>query len=170
MRTQKILSFFFLTVVLMSCSKQGELGAAESERRELPPPQSQSAQAMATPEPTLQATPEPVLKQTPQPQFSASAPPLREGEKLARCEIRPDRYSGPCVFRAEANGSFYLKKPDASVFYGNVTNISVSIVEQGRAEVFGLTTRGNNSRWGSAERSQSDRACWVGADFEVCAY
>jgi hypothetical protein len=47
--------------------------------------------------------------------------------------------------------------------------ISVSVVRPGVAEVRGLTKRGINSRWGEARRSKSNRACWVGEDFKICA-
>jgi hypothetical protein len=46
----------------------------------------------------------------------------------------------------------------------------VQIVQPGVAEVRGLTRAGINSRWGSAQRSKRDRACWRGSDFWVCAY
>jgi len=101
---------------------------------------------------------------------AAELTPLQEGQKMARCVIGPDRYSGPCVFRAEPNGSFAVSMRDQSPVYAEVSVISVSITEPGKAEVFGLTTFGNNSRWGSATRSQEDKACWVGSDFSVCAY
>ena len=52
----------------------------------------------------------------------------------------------------------------------NITDISVTIVATGVAEVRGLTTDGINSRWGSAVRSKVDSACWTGSDFEICAY
>lgn len=96
--------------------------------------------------------------------------PLLEGQKMARCVIGPDRYEGPCVFHADPNGSFSISRRDQSELVSNVTMISVSIVEPGKAEVRGLTTEGINSRWGMATRSEEDRACWSGSDFEVCAY
>lgn len=100
----------------------------------------------------------------------AELPPLRAGQKMARCVIGPDRYEGPCVFQSESNGSFYVGMRDESAFYGDVTMVSVYVTEPGKAEVRGLTSGGNNSRWGVAERSEEDKACWVGADFTVCAY
>lgn len=96
--------------------------------------------------------------------------PLLEGQKMARCVIGPDKYAGPCVFHAEKNGSFSISQRDQSVMFSNVTMITISIVEPGNAEVRGLTTEGVNSRWGMATRSEEDRACWSGSDFEVCAY
>lgn len=96
--------------------------------------------------------------------------PLLEGQKMARCIIGPNKYEGPCVFRADKNGSFSISRRDQSTLFSNVSVVSVSIVETGKAEVRGLTTEGVNSRWGMATRSEDDRACWSGADFEVCAY
>ncbi|WP_017295364.1 hypothetical protein [Geminocystis herdmanii] len=46
----------------------------------------------------------------------------------------------------------------------------MAIIKSGVAEVRGLTTAGINSRWGEARRSKSDKACWVGDDFTICAY
>jgi len=89
---------------------------------------------------------------------------------MARCKIGPKKYTGPCVFRAEENGSFSISRRDQSEIFSNVTVVTVSIVETGKAEVRGLTTEGVNSRWGMATRSEDDRACWSGTDFEVCAY
>lgn len=96
--------------------------------------------------------------------------PLRDGEKLARCVIKPDRYDGECVFLAQANGSFSISRRDESSFDGGVTLVSVWVTAPGEADVSGLTVSGNNSRWGAATRSTDDPACWVGSDFEVCAY
>lgn len=96
--------------------------------------------------------------------------PLAEGQKMARCVIGLDRYEGPCVFQSEENGSFYLTMRDGSSITPDVSMVSVTIISKGKAEVRGLTTDGINSRWGLAERSQEDPACWVGSDFEVCAY
>jgi len=100
----------------------------------------------------------------------AEAPPLLAGAKMARCEIKPNRYSGPCMFLAEKNGSFSVQMRDRSPLYPDVSVVTVSVTEPGKAQVFGLTTSGNNSRWGEATRSADDKACWVGSDFEVCAY
>lgn len=97
-------------------------------------------------------------------------PTLQAGQKMARCVIGPDRFDGPCVFQSEPKGSFFISKRDQSTFYGDVSMISVNIVKTGEAEVFGLTTFGNNSRWGHAVRSEKDPACWRGDNFQVCAY
>jgi len=101
---------------------------------------------------------------------SSDMRPLRDGEKMARCVIKPDRYDGECVFRPQANGSFSISRRDESSFDGGVTMVTVWVTVPGEAEVSGLTVSGNNSRWGTATRSTDDPACWVGADFEICAY
>jgi hypothetical protein len=49
-------------------------------------------------------------------------------------------------------------------------NIAVWILSPGKAEVRGLTKNGVSSRWGSAERSTKDKACWIGEDFQICVY
>lgn len=96
--------------------------------------------------------------------------PLRKNQKMARCIIGPDRYEGPCVFQTLGKGSFAVSMKDQSPIHAEVSLITVNIVAKNKAEVFGLTTFGNNSRWGSATRSGEDRACWEGSDFLVCAY
>jgi hypothetical protein len=48
--------------------------------------------------------------------------------------------------------------------------VSVTMIGDGTAEVRGLNDKGINSRWGTVRRSRSDRACWVGDGFKICAY
>ena len=79
-------------------------------------------------------------------------------------------YVGQCLFTRTAGGSFSLSRPGGGVLLPRVTTVSVDVLPQGEAEVRGLTTDGINSRWGAAQRSTKDRACWTGADFEVCAW
>ncbi|ACB51659.1 unknown [Crocosphaera subtropica ATCC 51142] len=74
-----------------------------------------------------------------------------------------------CIFEQfGGNGSFSIWAKSGLI--ANRESISVYIVQPGIAEVRGLTTAGINSRWGEAKRSNSDRACWVGEDFTICAY
>lgn len=77
-----------------------------------------------------------------------------------------------CDFQPEGrDGSFTLSArggADVPLFRG-VSVVSVMIIEPGLAEVRGLTTSGINSRWGTARRSDRDRACWQGDDFRICA-
>ena len=96
-----------------------------------------------------------------------------QGGRTARCTIAGaglPAYRGACRFVPEGGGSFTVMPPRGGSFPGGVTAVSVSIAERGVAEVRGLTANGINSRWGTARRSSRDRACWVGADFSVCAY
>ena len=99
--------------------------------------------------------------------------------KDARCEIRTAdsaRYSGSCRLTADKGGSFSVSPIGKSAFFGHtrdepgITAISVHVTGGDAADVRGLTTNGNNSRWGAATRSASDRACWTGQDFSVCVY
>ena len=80
-------------------------------------------------------------------------------------------FSGKCRFvSADTSGSFALNAADGkSRLYGEILDVSVFIVAPGEAEVRGLTAHGINSRWGPAKRSAQDAACWVGADFRICA-
>lgn len=103
---------------------------------------------------------------------TAWLPPTAEA-KEARCVIRQNgdvAYSGSCQFILDRGGSFSIRGIRTQPILPDVTDISVSIVSPGVAEVRGLTTSGINSRWGSAVRSTSDPACWRGSDFEICAY
>jgi thiamine biosynthesis lipoprotein ApbE len=99
--------------------------------------------------------------------------PLSVAAKGNRCVIKQDgkvAYSGVCYIHVEKGGSFSVHLHDGKTILPNITDISVSIVSTGVAEVRGLTTGGINSRWGTANRSKVDPACWTGSDFEVCAY
>ena len=101
--------------------------------------------------------------------FSANA--LAAG-RTVKCEITTNgtvAYNGTCSFISERGGSFSLSGNNDKALYGMVTVISVTVIEKDVADVRGLTTDGINSRWGEAKRSQKDKACWVGADFKICA-
>ena len=79
------------------------------------------------------------------------------------------RFSGECDFQQfGGDGSFSIQSL-TGLIDGRVA-INVYMIEPGVAEVRGLTTDGINSRWGTARRSDVDRACWVGSDFTICAY
>jgi hypothetical protein len=93
--------------------------------------------------------------------------------KEARCVLKQNSlvaFAGRCQFRPENSGSFSIQRPGGEPMLPSITNISVTVVAPGIAEVRGLTTHGNNSLWGQAIRSKKDRACWTGPDFEICAY
>lgn len=99
--------------------------------------------------------------------------PLTAEAKDARCLIKQNgsiAYSGSCQFRLGEGGSFSISRHDGKHILPSITDIFVYIVSPGIAEVRGLTINGNNSRWGSAMRSKKDPACWMGSDFEICAY
>lgn len=77
------------------------------------------------------------------------------------CDFQPDGTNGSFAVAGRGNRGSIM--PGISI-------ISVSVISPGVAEVRGLTSRGINSRWGEARRSQRDRACWNGADFRICVY
>ena len=100
--------------------------------------------------------------------FAATAAEARP----ARCVVTAagsGTWRGPCDFQAERGGSFSIS-PYRGRFPGGVSDISVSMIGPGVADVRGLTAGGINSRWGTARRSRRDGACWIGTDFSVCAY
>ena len=95
-------------------------------------------------------------------------------DRLVDCLVESGgkvEFSGKCrFFSADTSGSFALNAADGkSRLYGEILDVSVFIVAPGEAEVRGLTVHGINSRWGPAKRSAQDAACWVGADFRICA-
>ncbi|MDK9717513.1 MAG: hypothetical protein OEL57_06330 [Trichlorobacter sp.] len=94
-------------------------------------------------------------------------------DRVISCKITTGKtlaYNGPCLFMPEAGGSFSLSNiKRQGPLFDDIGVLSVSIVAKGKAEVRGLTSAGNNSRWGEAKRSSKDKACWQGSDFEICA-
>ena len=93
--------------------------------------------------------------------------------KIAKCVISQNRteiFRGPCKFTGLGEGSFSIDPVKGDYPIDEISTISVSVQEVGVAEVRGLTSAGNNSRWGTAVRSQSDKACWNGTDFAICVY
>lgn len=101
--------------------------------------------------------------------FAATAAEARP----ARCVVTnadTGNWRGPCDFIAERGGSFGIRPLRGGRFPGGYSDITVSMMGGGVAEVRGLTRDGINSRWGEARRSGRDRACWVGGDFMICAY
>lgn len=77
------------------------------------------------------------------------------------CDFQPDGRDGSFILSPRGGGQGPL--------FGSVSLVSVSIIEPGLAEVRGLTRDGVNSRWGTAQRSRRDGACWQGDDFRICA-
>lgn len=93
--------------------------------------------------------------------------------KSARCVITAEDggvYRGPCSFAAEGKGSFTVTPPKGRFLMGEISALSVAIVEPGLADVRGLTRDGINSRWGEARRSRRDKACWDSGAFRICVY
>ncbi|WP_417614009.1 hypothetical protein [Parasphingorhabdus sp.] len=96
----------------------------------------------------------------------------RPDAKSAKCKITTggEVLKGPCLFEAGPKGSFSVETDKIPGLKNRVSSISVWMIDKGTAEVRGLTKDGINSRWGQAQRSETDKACWTGSDFEVCAY
>ena len=95
-----------------------------------------------------------------------------DNSKTARCVIRTSDQDidKSCRFKPDGGGSFALSDMEDGELISGITMVNVTIFAKGEAEVRGLTTDGINSRWGIATRSETDPACWVGSDFEICAY
>ena len=93
--------------------------------------------------------------------------------KTATCLITEGSsttYKGKCDFHSEKGGSFSVTPIGKKTFDGERSTVSVYITGKDEAHVRGLTTAGINSMWGEAVRSQTQKACWVGEDFKVCAW
>ncbi|MFK5976735.1 MAG: hypothetical protein QM493_09530 [Sulfurovum sp.] len=95
-------------------------------------------------------------------------------DRIVKCKITSANqtlYKGKCKFMPDGGGSFTLAHPRRDMdLTRNIMMVSVSVLGGGYAEVRGLTTSGNNSRWGEARRSSRDRACWKGDQFQICAW
>ena len=69
---------------------------------------------------------------------------------MVRCRIESQgkiEISGQCQFNADRDGSFFLENPDsAKPLFGEILQVSVTIVGRDAAEVRGLTQEGINSR------------------------
>ena len=94
--------------------------------------------------------------------------------KIVTCQIDEQGktiFKGKCSFNPSEGGSFYLTNLNKNKpLVRNIMDIGVYIVEPGVAEVSGSLKGANNSRWGHAIRSTKQKACWVGSDFNVCAW
>lgn len=104
--------------------------------------------------------------------FSASS--SFAAERVVSCKIDNSgvpSFKGKCLFIPEKGGSFSLQntKRDQPIMDG-LLDVHVYIVEKGVAEVSSVTVNGINSRWGEATRSSTEKACWVGNGFKVCAW
>ncbi len=100
---------------------------------------------------------------------------LVNGQSIAKdrvIECQVNTYNGSCLFLPDTpKGSFSLTNPDKNKrLTDTISMVNVTIIEKGIAEVSGLTKDGINSRWGEAKRSSTDKACWEGQDFKVCAW
>jgi hypothetical protein len=95
-----------------------------------------------------------------------------EARRPGRCVVQSsgETYRGPCTLYFDDDGSFNLVAVGRRFVIGEITDVSVRLESPGAAEVRGLTKDGINSRWGPAVRSPTERACWLGSDFKICAY
>ena len=100
--------------------------------------------------------------------------PAMAAGRVVNCKIDNSgvpSFKGKCLFLPEKGGSFSLQntKRDQPIMDG-LLDVHVYIVEKGVAEVSSVTVNGINSRWGEATRSSTEKACWVGNGFKVCAW
>ena len=80
-------------------------------------------------------------------------------------------HKGKCHFIAEKGGSFTLSNINSqNPLIGDTKTLHVYIVDKGIAEVSSLHEDGITTSWGTATRSQKQKACWIGEDFKICAW
>lgn len=107
---------------------------------------------------------------------SASSTPLEKQNvastaKQANCNVSNsygESFKGSCKFTMYEKGSFTIEPSKRGDLILGSDMVSLWITEPGLGEVRGTTPEGGNSRWGEAERSSQNRACWVGSDFRIC--
>lgn len=95
--------------------------------------------------------------------------------KDANCKIIQDGtmvYNQTCKFTVYKGGSFTIQNKNPTKLIDGRVAINVDVLQANVAEVRGETVDGINSRWGTAIRSTSDRACWVGEadEYIICVY
>ena len=99
--------------------------------------------------------------------------------KEARCVIIGGgfSYSGPCEFSLQRGGSFTLTAIEPRTTIDGLYFLNLHIVAPGKAKVGGLlagtTDAGGGdiaTYWGEYVRSNSDPACWVAVDSQICVY
>jgi hypothetical protein len=92
--------------------------------------------------------------------------------KTAMCVVSSlkAKYSGPCSFTPGPRGSFTVSALETRYMLPRVAAVSVAVDEYDYAKVRAVMATGVELPWGDARRSKSDRACWIGEDFRVCAY
>ena len=92
--------------------------------------------------------------------------------KSAVCQIDEggrQLYKGKCLFEAQGGGSFYVSHPSFAHKVG-VEGLMVIVERKNQAVVQATRVGGGGSIWGEASRSQTQKACWVGNDFKICAW
>lgn len=95
----------------------------------------------------------------------------RSSSKIAKCNVSNsygESFKGSCKFTMYEKGSFTIEPSKRGDLILGSDMVSLWITEPGLGEVRGTTPEGGNSRWGEAERSSQNRACWVGSDFRIC--
>ena len=92
--------------------------------------------------------------------------------KSAICQIDEggrQLYKGKCQFEAQGGGSFYISHPSFVQKVG-VEGLMVMVERKNQAVVQATRIGGGGSIWGEAIRSQTQKACWVGNNFKICAW
>ena len=95
--------------------------------------------------------------------------------KEAKCKIFQYGtmvYNQTCKFTAYQGGSFTIQNKNPQKLIDGRVAINVEVVQANVAEVRGETVNGINSLWGTAIRSTTDRACWVGEgeEYKICVH
>lgn len=92
--------------------------------------------------------------------------------KNATCQVDEGGktlYKGACKFEPQGGGSFYISHPNMTQKV-KVEGLMVIIESKDYAVVQATKLGGGGSMWGDAVRSQTQKACWVGSSFKICAW
>lgn len=162
-----------LAFLVVACSEReaddAPLAEVETPSQEAAPVP-EEIEPEPTPEPEPQDDDVPGTEEIPDDPDEASTVEPDMNEETARCVIGPGRYDGPCTFVPQADGTFILARANDVPLYGDTAAVTVATLGADVAEVRSRTMSGMEMRWGRAERSEQDPACWLGPDFSVCAY
>lgn len=98
--------------------------------------------------------------------------------KEVKCKIEINTYEhaifkGDCLIHIEQGGTFTLWKKESSKpnpILGEMSTLTVFVTEKNQALVSGMTNECIQNSWGSATRSNSEPGCWIGQNFEICAW
>lgn len=97
------------------------------------------------------------------------------GKRTVNCRIESEGVAlleGRCEFQQfDKNGSFNISREDEKApINEDLLFLTVTVTGKRQADVSAMTTGGHPSKWGPAKLSSEKKGCWVGEQFQICAY